>query len=267
MRAGELLTTLANTKKWLNVPDGNTDVDAFLSLLIKSASAFVLQYVNRTGFGLQEHSEVYDGYGNSFMILRNDPVRSISAMSFNGTAIGAATGDGFTSPMTNGWRYTRNQRVDLFGYNFPRQKGSIFVKYLAGYVIDDEAVTVPIGPGPYIKTVSELWVSNVGVKLADGTALVLATGAPAPGQYSVAAGVYTFNAAQAGVTVLISYSFVPADIQQAVWEMVGERFKYQDRIGINSKSLGGQETVSYSRDSMSSYVKELLQPYKIVVPI
>jgi len=108
------------------------------------------------------------------------------------------------------------------------------------------------------------WVGNTGGSTEE----------PAGGQQSLTVfgysvdedGLYTFNVAQAGAGVLITYSYVLPDIEQAVWELVGERYKTQDRIGIQSKSLGGQETISYFQGAMSSYVVELLQNYRRVVP-
>ena len=100
---------------------------------------------------------------------------------------------------------------------------------------------------------------------SSGTALTLVTGTPAVGEYAVAKGIYTFAAADASQNVLISYSFIPADIEQACIEMVGERYRTKDRIGENSKTLGGQETVSYSTAALNDYVKGLLQPFKRVI--
>jgi hypothetical protein len=45
------------------------------------------------------------------------------------------------------------------------------------------------------------------VRHADGTALTRVASAPTTGQYSVAAGVYTFAAADTGVTVYIDYQY------------------------------------------------------------
>jgi hypothetical protein len=91
--------------------------------------------------------------------------------------------------------------------------------------------------------------------------------APAALQYSVLDGVYLFNAAQDYANVLISYSYVPADINQAVIELCSERYKYRDRIGHSSKSLGGQETVAFQANNVPTFIKELLNKYIRVVPV
>lgn len=261
--AGELLTTLGRVKAWLGIPDDNTSADALLNVLIKSASAFVLNYLNRDSFELAEVSEVYDGYGNREMVLRRTPVYDVSALSFSGVPISAALGNGFDVPYSNGWVYG-DGRLTLFGMAFPRCKHAVAIRYRAGYVTSDEAV---VPADPWQITVTNTWLSDVGVTV-DGVALAKVTGSPGSGEYSVStSGVYTFNVAQEGGAAVILYSYVPADVEQAVWEIVGERYKYRDRIGQNSKTLGGQETVSFSREAMPQYIRELLQPYKHVVPV
>lgn len=71
----------------------------------------------------------------------------------------------------------------------------------------DEAGTVP-ATTPWTVTVSgsATWVEDLGVRYASGGGLFKKVASPtAAGQYSVAAGVYTFNTADANVAVLISY--------------------------------------------------------------
>lgn len=76
---------------------------------------------------------------------------------------------------------------------------------------DKEAGTVP-GVSTYIVTVanSATWTTDLGVMKADGTIMTRVASAPAAGQYSVAAGVYTFAAADANANVLISYLYTQA---------------------------------------------------------
>ena len=73
----------------------------------------------------------------------------------------------------------------------------------------NEAGTVAAGT-PYTVTVanSATFDADLGVVYASsGLALIRVASAPAVGQYSVAAGVYTFNSGDAGKAVLISYSY------------------------------------------------------------
>ncbi|MFW2396607.1 hypothetical protein ACN4GL_00395 [Burkholderia pseudomallei] len=78
-------------------------------------------------------------------------------------------------------------------------------------ISDNEAGTIP-GTGPYTVTVANSagWVTDLGVKYAaTGLPLTRVASAPATGQYSVAAGVYTFAAADTGLAVAISYTYTP----------------------------------------------------------
>jgi hypothetical protein len=74
---------------------------------------------------------------------------------------------------------------------------------------NDEAGTVPAS-STYIVTVSNsaTWVTDLGVKFTTtGLPLSRVASSPAAGQYSVAAGVYTFAAADASKAVLVSYTY------------------------------------------------------------
>lgn len=69
--------------------------------------------------------------------------------------------------------------------------------------------------------------------------------------------------------ICISYDMgfdnVPADIENAVIDLVGLAYNERDRIGFQSKSLAG-ETVSFFTGALSDRGKMVLQQYKQVVP-
>ena len=73
-----------------------------------------------------------------------------------------------------------------------------------------------------------------------------------------------FSAADAGQSVSFSYGYVPQDIMQAALELSAERFRAAERIGLRSKSVGGQETIAYDMDPMSAPILSMLRPYKRV---
>ena len=76
----------------------------------------------------------------------------------------------------------------------------------------NEGATVAAA-SPYTATVANAgsFDMNLGVAYASsGLQLTQVTSSPALGQYSVAAGVYTFNAADSGKAVLITYSYTQA---------------------------------------------------------
>jgi uncharacterized phiE125 gp8 family phage protein len=78
---------------------------------------------------------------------------------------------------------------------------------------------------------------------------------------------YRFTAGSGNVHVdfTAGYDVVPADIEQAVNELVALRYKERDRIGHRSKSLAG-ETVSFITAAMPDSVKAVLAPYAQMVP-
>jgi len=83
---------------------------------------------------------------------------------------------------------------------------------------DMEAGTVP-GSVAYTVTVtnSATWNTDLGVvKASDGTVMTRVASAPAAGQYSVAAGVYTFAAADANLNVKISYLYTTASVGEKI---------------------------------------------------
>jgi hypothetical protein len=78
---------------------------------------------------------------------------------------------------------------------------------------NNETGTIPAPSGPYTITVanSATWSTDLGVFFsATGVQLVRVASGPTTGQYSVAAGVYTFAAADASLGVYISYLYTTA---------------------------------------------------------
>jgi hypothetical protein len=86
-------------------------------------------------------------------------------------------------------------------------------------VVDNFAASVPPAAGPYTIVVAPpnagTYSNNLGVRYAStGIALTRVATSPAAGQYSVAAGTYTFAAADAGAAVLVSYEYTATSTTQ-----------------------------------------------------
>lgn len=62
------------------------------------------------------------------------------------------------------------------------------------------------------------------------------------------------------------FAVIPADIAQAINELVGLRYKMRDKIEWSSKSLAG-ETVSLVTKDMPDSVRTVLRNYTNVVPV
>lgn len=261
------LTSLDSVKAWAGVVLPADD--QLLYRLIGQVSRSILSYLERPTLFQQTYTDYYDGSGSRRQILRRWPVLSVSSLTVNGSAISASSSygqAGFSLEPWDGFPPGRQQALDLCGYDFCRGLNNVAVGYTAGYVVQREAQTVPSST-PYAVAVNApygSWGADVGVTYANGTALTAVSGNPSQGQYSVSKGIYSFAAADANQAVLISYSFVPADIEQACNDTVAEIYRYKDRIGEKTKSLGGQESVSFDTTRLTAFTKQQLQPYKRV---
>jgi hypothetical protein len=281
MKMTERLTSLARVKDWLNIAADNTASDVALLRLIDSASQFILTYISRDSFAVREYQDYYNGNGHSSLLLRHWPVVKILEMDANGVSIGAAT---FTNNQwTDGYQVGDDrgapQSLSILRQTFYRGT-STRVLYQSGYLrterfkltMDEDAVHL------IVPELTDLWIEDEGVVNEDtGLAMVSvdlldyekpydSSTIPA-GHYLCDEGQYLFSPDDVGTKVQISYSYVPTDIAQAVTEMVGEATKRKERIGVLSKNLGGQESVTFSKSSMNDTIRECLQPYMSVVPV
>ncbi|MBV8061456.1 MAG: hypothetical protein JO253_08055 [Alphaproteobacteria bacterium] len=76
-------------------------------------------------------------------------------------------------------------------------------------VFDTTGSVIPSSPYSVTPTVpgSGTWSQDLGVRNSNGLPLKRVASAPATGQYTVAAGVYTFAAADTGTTVFINFQY------------------------------------------------------------
>lgn len=215
-----------------------------------------------------------DGSGTQSFLLKQWPVTSIESVTVSGAVLPAATTD-----INQGWRCNlwdgtgpgSPTTVELGGgYSFTQGSMNVEVAYTAGYPILLEPHVIPATPflvvvdGP-----KGPWAGNLAVTTAAGDPMTLVTGTPTTGQYALGtlAGTYQFAAADTLDSVLISYSYTPWDINLVATEWVAERYSYKDRIGQRSKSLGGQETISWDLDGIPAYVRDAIRPYVSVIQL
>jgi hypothetical protein len=90
---------------------------------------------------------------------------------------------------------------------------------------------------------------------------------PGAGEYAVTGGTYTFAAADAGASVLMSYGFIPAAINNACIEWVAERYRYRTRVGQSAQTVSGQMTAAYSLKDIPDFIRASLDPYRSVVGV
>jgi hypothetical protein len=266
------LTTLAALKAWLGLPASASPNDSTLAALITAASRMIYAALSRPGLTPRSYSETIDAESRR-LFLRHWPVLQVSSVTLDGFAVPPAApasalpecgyllrpGD-FAPP-------GRPQALDLFGWHVWPRRQNLVVSYTAGYAVQGEGQSVPAATPWTLDALAPygLWASDLGVVYAaTGVALTPVASTPATGQYSVSAGAYAFSAGDAGAAVSLSYGYVPQDLAQAALELSAERFRAAEHIGLRSKSLGGQETISYDASAISAPVMAMLQPYRRV---
>ena len=114
-------------------------------------------------------------------------------------------------------------------------------------VVDNVAGTVPaVTTYTITPTVpsSGTWATDLGVRYSStGISLTRVASAPTVGQYSVAAGVYTFAAADASAAVLISYEYTAVSTSQFQLQMtnllMGAAPSFQSQLSLpyNGKQM------------------------------
>jgi hypothetical protein len=266
------LTTLPALKAWLGLPSPASPSDATLSALIIACSRAILSALSRPGLLPQTYVETLDAESQR-VILRHWPVSRVLSVTLNGLPVppaapaSASPEFGYVLQPSEAAPPGKPQALDVHGFRVRRRRQNLVAAYSAGYSVQGEAAAVP-GAAPW--TLSTLapygpWASDLGVSYAStGAALTAVGSAPTIGQYVVSAGVYQFSAGDAAESVSISYGYVPQDIGQAALEFAAERFRAAERIGLRSKSIGGQETIGYDSSAISAPVMALLQPYRRV---
>lgn len=111
-------------------------------------------------------------------------------------------------------------------------------------------------------------ISSVTV---DGVAIPQSANAAAAGwvlasSWKVALrGGYTFRQGIQNVSVIYTagYATVPADLTQACCLLVGLAYKERDRMGISSKTVGG-ENISFTNDDLPPSVQSVIHNYRNV---
>lgn len=265
------LTTLAAVKAWLGATTAVSD--DLLQRTLTNCSRFMISWLSRAILPAN-YIERYDGLGgpSSRLILTQWPVISVSAVSIGNAAIAAAPipgvgvnfGSGYLLSPGDSFPPGSQQWLDFFGYCLPRGAQNIGVAYRAGYATA-ETWTIPASPYQITPTQGlGRWGSDEGVTIGGVVAAPITSGTPTAGQYLWCDGIYTFAAADVGKVAVLSYGYIPQDVEEAALETVAYRAKGREFIGLVSKSLGGQESVTFSQKDLQDAVKTMLQNYRRV---
>lgn len=279
--------------------------DPMLGAMITAASRAAFAFLSRSSMLSRTVTEQRSGTRTQSMILREWPVTAIASLSVDGlgippapslgsggnpaTSVGGGGGFGYVLEPWDGYPPGHPQKLALRGLDFGRVALGVSVAYTAGYAVLGEVATVPapdsggkctLAPAePYGR-----WAADVQVTQSDGATKLTALGqgaTPATGQYVPPAPppatlsspdswkrFYTFAPADQGSTVLLFYSYVPADLDYAISKWVGEWWAYRTRPGQKSQALPqGMGTSSFDLSAMPDDVKMVLKAYRRVVPI
>ena len=120
------LTTVANVKAWLSLPQAADD--ALIARLITSVSTLMQSWLGCKIISAS-YAVIKDGTGGTSLFLRNTPVTAVASLSINGVAVPASTGPGVL-----GYRFAETQ-VIVDGYRFTRGNANIAITYTAGYAV------------------------------------------------------------------------------------------------------------------------------------
>lgn len=261
------LTTRSAVKDWLAIQQSDATLDKLFDRLIAACSRGVLSHIARSGFFRSVITETITARETGSRIyLSHWPVISVTSVRDGGNALPPSSnfGYGYKLQPAEAAPPGRPQALDLVGGFFNSRASGVEVTYVAGYCVVGEAATVPAAPGRVTLAQPYGPCMQIDALTVNGAALVASAAiAPAAGQYHLCDdGVLVFNAAQAGGALVVSYSYTPADVFHAVTEWVGERYKYRSRIGVETQTLGGNETQSYNTEAIPKFIKAVLRPYE-----
>jgi hypothetical protein len=258
------LTTFSAVNAWLasSAVSSQSQVEG----LITSISRAIYSGLQRPNILPMAYAETLNGNSSSQILLKNWPVISLGSVTLGTMPLipaPNAASYGYILEPVDPTPPGRQQNLYFRFGRFHRGLQNVAVSYSAGYQTV-ETQTIAAGPITALQPYGA-WASDQGVAYASGAALSRVASAPAQGQYATnGGGGYTFNAADNGAAVTLTYGFLPADLAQACIEWTAARFKAQQSIGVRSKSLGGQEVISYDTGPMPDFVARMIQPFKRV---
>ncbi len=239
--ASHNLTDLATVKDELSLDASNTSDDSWLTRAIAQVSRAIARHIKRPvapevvqdAFDIQQDPYPYQTPGGFAQLqLTRWPVLNVASVVQTLAA-------GVTQTLQAGLDY----RVDFKTGQLLRlnpwtgtatlwEAIPVTVVYTAGYgVIVQEAHTVPAAPYQVTVYQNAAFSCDQSVAYANGAALTPVPANPAQGQYSVAAGVYTFNPADDGQALTFTYATlaVPDDLIEICLRLITGRYSAKDR--------------------------------------
>jgi hypothetical protein len=235
------LTDLAAVKDELSLPAADTSNDSWLAGAITRVSARIAGWANRV-FLPEYVSDAFDIEQDPYPAQTPGGFAKLQLSRWPVLAIASVTqtlGVGQSRSLTRDVDFRLDAETgQLLRLNAFTAVGSgwealpVTVAYVAGYgAMAAETHTVPATPYHVTVAQAAAFSCDQAVSYADGAALALVDESPAHGEYSVAAGVYTFNAADTGQALSFSYAVaaVPSDLADACLMLVTSRVRSKGR--------------------------------------
>lgn len=248
------LTDLATAKDELRLLPANTADDSWLRRAISNVSASVATYCQRV-FLPELIEDVLDFQQDPYPYQTPGGVSSLQLSRWPVVALVSVeqiTSPGNREELTDGTDFRLNAELgELVKLN--RYTGAastwdtmpLVIRYAAGFgVAVREQHSVPASAPFTVTPTDGAFSCDIGVQLADGTALTRVSGTPSAGQYRVASGVYSFNAAQAGEALTFDFASkaVPPDLVDVSLRVITARHYARGRdpmlVSIDTEDVG-----------------------------
>lgn len=232
------LTDVATVKEELQI--SATGDDSWLGRAITQTSATIAKYCKQPlvpqlvqdQFDVEQDAYPYQTPGGfAALVLSRCPV--IAVLSVTQTP-----GPGQVNTLTEGTDFRVDQENGRL-LRLNRWTGAVTtweacpvtVQYAGGCGVETVEAHVIPAVSPYTIQASGAFGCDIMVADAGGSTMTRVKGAPATGQYSVAAGVYTFAAADASKTVTLSYAApdIPTDVVACLVQVVSGRMAARGR--------------------------------------
>jgi hypothetical protein len=238
--ASYALTDLETVKDELSINDDDTSGDTWLTRAIAQVSKAIMNDTNRV-FAPEYVQDAFDVRRARYQVPNGR--RELQLSRWPVLAVASVTQILDTSDTPQALVQGTDFRVDFIDGALSRLDANtgavtawealpVTVKYSAGFGLAvQETHTVPATP--YEVTVAQAadFSCDQSVSYADGTLLTPVGADPALGQYTVAAGVYTFNVADTDQALTFAYCTeqVPDDLVDATLQLVTARFRAKGR--------------------------------------
>jgi hypothetical protein len=133
------LCQVSDVQAWLG--STATAAEPLIARLISAASRAVANYCDRDDFLSQTYTELYDGVGRDWMLLRQWPATAVSSVTLqinraNATTLVDPADFVLEDPIAGGGA----QRLILARGLFPRGRANVTVAYTAGYDVPPDDV-------------------------------------------------------------------------------------------------------------------------------